>query len=114
MDWRRTSRWCLFGTVVMLVWLLIPVASCSIDVFRDTPLDTIDGAPAPSEADRLRVEQGKGFAYTLSHGARACYRETPVFDQGWKSTALVGLAAAAALAWLLAKTEQRRAPPPRR
>lgn len=94
----------------MFVWLMVPVARCTIDVFRDAPLSTIDGAPAPSEADRLRVEQGKGFAYTLSHGARACYDETPLFDQDVKSTAFAGLAIATALAWLLART----APRPRR
>jgi hypothetical protein len=101
LNWKRIAKWCLLGAIVMLIWLMVPVVRCSVGVFRDAPLQQIDGAPAPSQADRERVEQGKGFAYTLYHGAIDCYDETPLMDQGVKSTVLIGFAGLTLLAYLL-------------
>ena len=100
-NWKRVAKWCVLGAVVMLIWLMVPVVKCSVGVFRDAPLQQIDGAPAPSEADRERVEQGKGFAYTLYHGAIACYEDTPLTEQGVKSTVFLGLAGMSILAYFL-------------
>jgi len=60
----------------MLIWLMVPVARCSIDVFRDTPLSTIDGA-VPADADKDRVDTGKGFFHAgLIFFARAALTST--------------------------------------
>ncbi len=104
LDWRRISRWCCLGTIVMVIWLLVPVARCSIDVFRDTPLSTIDGAPQPADADKARIEEGQGFFRTLVDGAEVCYARTPLLGQeNWKSNLLIGFGAATVLAWLIGR-----------
>jgi hypothetical protein len=85
----------------MALWLLFPVARCSVDVFRDTPLSTIDGAPQPADADKARVEEGQGFFRTLVDGVEVCYAKTPLFGQeSWKGNLLVGFGAATVLAWI--------------
>ena len=109
LDWRRISRWCCLGTIVMALWLLFPVARCSVDVFRETPLSTIDGAPQPADADKARVEEAQGFFGTLVDGVEVCYAKTPLFGQeSWKSNLLVGFGAATVLTWLAGRMLNRR------
>jgi hypothetical protein len=109
-DWRRLSRWAFLGVVVMVLWLLAPVAKCSYAAFRDTPLTEYDAPPAdPADADRKRVEDGKDFAGSLVHAVRACYARTPLFGQeDWKGDALIGLIFLSVLGWLVHGHERRR------
>ena len=93
LDWRRISRWCLLGTVIMLLWLLYPVARCSLASFRDTPIGEVDEAAKPGDADRDRVEEGKGFFSTWMSATKRCYDATPLLGQEeWKTDVLLSLA----------------------
>jgi hypothetical protein len=109
LDWRRLSRWCLLGTIVMLLWLVYPVARCSFDSFRDTPIGEVDGNGEPRTADRDRVEQGGGFVGTWWSATKVCYAATPLLGQeDWKSVALLSLAGATLLTRILARVVNRR------
>lgn len=108
-DWKRLSRWCLLGTVVMLVWLLVPVARCGFATFRDTPLSEYDPTK-PEEADRHRVESGEGFFHDVVAGTRWCYGRTSLTNQEpWKTQLLVGFASATLIAWLVGRITRRSA-----
>lgn len=91
----------------MLIWLLVPVAKCSVVVFRDEPLSSIDGTVA-ADADKERVEVGKGFWKTLMHGVGTCYDATPLLDQEqWKAALLIGFASVTVLGWAVGRIERR-------
>jgi hypothetical protein len=108
-DWPRLSRWCLLGTIVMLLWLLAPTAKCSWIAFRDTPLGEVDEDHTPSDADRERVVQGTGFFPRWGRAIEGCYREAPLLGQErWKAGLLVGFAALTLLAWSLGHWERRK------
>ncbi|HEY5921885.1 MAG TPA: hypothetical protein VIV11_09460 [Kofleriaceae bacterium] len=108
-DWRRLFRWCLLGTIVMLLWLLAPTVKCSWIAFRDTPIGEVDEEQMPGEADKERVVQGTGFFDRWGIAIRGCYRQTPLFGQErWKGHLLVGFAALGLLAWSLDYWERRR------
>jgi hypothetical protein len=92
-DWRRLSRWCWLGAIVMVVWLMVPVARCSYRAFRDTPLTSVDD-DSPGQADKERVDKGKGFASSFGDSVRQCYLRTPLLDQEWKSQLLLAFVAA--------------------
>jgi hypothetical protein len=110
LDWKRWSRGCVLGTVVMLVWLLAPVISCTFGVFRDTPIGDVNPDTAqPAGADRDRVDAGEGFVGKLVHGAKVCYARTPLLGQEpWKTKLLAGFAGAAVLLWLIGVGGSRR------
>jgi hypothetical protein len=113
MDWQRIARWTLLGTIVMLLWLLAPVAKCSWRAFRDTPIgeveDSVDDQRAPGQADKDRVVEGTGFFSQLGSSVRWCYRQTPLLGQEpWKRTLLVGFGALTVLAWSIGAWERRR------
>jgi hypothetical protein len=109
-DWRRLSRWCLLGTIVMVVWLLVPTARCSFAAFRDTPLGQIDPVTnEPAGADKARIDEGEGFVHRFLGGVKACYARTPLFGQeGWKTNVLVVLAGLTVVTWGLARYALRR------
>ena len=81
LNWNGYARWCGLGAVVMFVWLLVPVVTCTYDVFRDTPLGEVDSTAAPANADKDRVLEGEGFWTKLTTGAKICYRRTPLLGQ---------------------------------
>ena len=99
------SRWCCLGTIVMLLWLLAPVARCSWVAFRDTPISDYDAERIhPSEADRDRIKQGEGFFDSLRRSTAYCYELTPLFGQeAWKENLMLSFAAATLVTWLLAR-----------
>ncbi len=102
-DWRSIKKWCLLATIVMFVWLMIPVAQCSIQAFRDTPLSEVNPhdqtPPAPDE----EPAEEPGFFSKLSDACRICYARTPLFGQEeWKHYLLVGFAGLTVFAWVLA------------
>ncbi len=108
LDWRRLSRWCLLGTIVMVIWLLVPVAKCSLASFRDTPIGDASG-DSPSAADKERIEAGEGFVGTWWSTTKSCYSASPLFGQGeWKTSLLLGFAGATLLTKLLAYFRSRR------
>lgn len=108
-DWPRLSRWCLLGTIVMLLWLLAPVATCSWQAFRDTPIGEVAEGEAPAQADRERVEQGTGFFSRWGSATAGCYRQRPLFGQErWKGHLLVGFGVLTVLGWTLGWWERRR------
>ena len=109
-DWKRASRWCCLGTIVMLVWLLAPVARCSFASFRDTPLSDADSATArPADADKDRVKGGQSFLFTMIHDTQSCYRRTPLFgQQPWKGNLLVAFSAGMILTWSIGRLTGRR------
>ena len=99
-DWKTVKRWCLIGTFVMLGWLLLPVASCSIDAFRDTPLSEAQphGTPAADADDE------PGFFTKVGRATKVCYARTPLLGQEtWKTYLLFGFAGAVVLAAALAR-----------
>jgi len=109
LDWSRLSRWCLLGTIVMLLWLLAPVARCSFASFRDTPISTVNQDLAPSAADRDRVAQGQGFFQSWLSATERCYDVTPLLGQeSWKATLLLSLAGATLVTRILARLLNRR------
>jgi hypothetical protein len=99
------ARWCALGAIVMLLWLLAPVASCSFDAFRDTPISEYDANKSNvSEADRDRVRKGEGFFRTLGRSVAYCYERTPLTGQeSWKDTLLFCFAGAALVAFVLGR-----------
>lgn len=111
-DWPRISRWCLLGTIVMLLWLLAPVAKCSWAAFRDTPIGEVEEAPdvtAPGQTDKERVAEGTGFFSRWGSAVKVCYRRTPLLGQeGWKSKLLIGFGALTLITWSLGWNERRR------
>jgi hypothetical protein len=116
-DWQRLSRWCLLGTIVMLLWLLAPVAKCSWGAFRDTPIGEVEeqgddqgtSDRAPGQADKDRVVEGTGFFARWGGAMKWCYRQTPLFGQErWKGHLLVGFGAVTLLAWSIGYYERRR------
>lgn len=97
-DWKSVKKWCLVGTFLMLGWLLLPVASCSIDAFRDTPLP--EAQPHGSETD----PDEPGFFTKVGRATKACYAKTPLLGQeDWKTYLLFGFAGVAVLAAGLAR-----------
>lgn len=109
LDWRRLSRWCLLGTVVMLLWLLWPVAKCSFSSFRDTPINDVEEANGPGQADRDRVEEGKGFFRTWIDATERCYDATPLLGQeDWKTYLLLGLAGLTVATKVIARVVNKR------
>lgn len=109
-DWRRMSRWCGLGTLVMLVWLLAPVARCSWVAFRDTPLSEYDaGRVTLSETERARIKQDQSFFDSLAISVEYCYRRTPIMGQEpWKGSLLLAFAVAALAAGIVARITTRR------
>lgn len=108
-DWRRISRWCCLGTIVMVVWLLVPVARCSFTTFRDTPLGEVAEDKAPADADRDRVSQGQGFFETWLGSTKRCYERTPLLGQEpWKKYLLLSFGGMTLVAWLIARIMARR------
>jgi hypothetical protein len=109
LDWRRLSRWCLLGTVVMVLWLLYPVARCSFASFRDTPLADVPESGGPASADKDRVEEGQGFFSTWMSNTKRCYAATPLLGQeDWKSYLLLSLAGATVATGIIARVANRR------
>jgi hypothetical protein len=108
-DWRRMSRWCCLGTIVMVLWLLAPVARCSFNAFRDIPLnDAYGSGDAPANADRDRVKGARGFASTWVSSIESCYERTPLLGQeDWKSWLLFGFGSVMVIAWLVGGIENR-------
>ena len=108
-DWQRLSRWCLLGTIVMLLWLLAPVIKCSWGAFRDTPIGEVDEDETPGQADKERVVEGTGFFDRWGVAIKGCYRQTPLLGQeAWKRTLLFGFAGVMIVAWSIGYYERRR------
>ena len=108
LDWRRLSRWCLLGTLVMVLWLLAPVARCSFASFRDTPIGDAS-ADNPAQIDRSRVDSGDGFFGSWLSATERCYAATPMFGQErWKTYTLLSFAGATVATRLLARILSRR------
>jgi hypothetical protein len=107
-DWRRFSRWCVWGALAMLIWLLVPVVRCSAHAFRDEPLGEVDEQQTPGQADKERVEEGQSFVARVGHGVKVCYLRTPISSRGWKSAALYTLVGAAIVFGAIDRWERRR------
>ncbi|HEY5949249.1 MAG TPA: hypothetical protein VIV40_27335 [Kofleriaceae bacterium] len=111
-DWQRLARWCLLGTIVMLLWLLAPVAKCSWAAFRDTPIGDVeeqaDNERAPGQADKERVLEGAGFFSRWGSAMKGCYAQTPLFGhESWKGKLLIGFGALTVLGWSIGWYERR-------
>lgn len=103
-DWRSIWRWCLLGTIVMLLWLLAPTAKCSWTAFRETPLSEVQpqtgGAEPPEEP---------GFLSKMGNAISGCYKRTPLFGQeDWKTTLFIALAALTVITRLLYQRDLHR------
>lgn len=108
-DWRRLSRWCLLGTIVMTLWLLAPTVKCSWGAFRDTPIGEVDEDQMPGQADKDRVVEGTGFFDRWGIAIKGCYKQTPLLgQQAWKKDLLFGFAAVMLLAWGLHWYERKK------
>lgn len=99
--WRRLSRWCLLGTVVMLLWLLWPFMKCSFSSFEDTPLETVEQS--------AKSESHPGFFATWWNKTTRCYAVTPVFGQEeWKTVLLLSFAGGTVVTRLIARFANRK------
>jgi hypothetical protein len=99
--WRRWSRWCLLGTIVMLVWLVGPAVTCRIRSLQDTPLAAVEQA-ATSEAK-------PGFFERWWTGTKRCYAATPLLGQEqWKTMLLLSLAGATVATNVIARFANRK------
>lgn len=103
LNWTRLSRWCLLGAVVMVLWLLAPVARCTLQVFRGEHLDeampVTDGEREPVTPD---------FFSRVKAGVQVCYARTPLFGQeAWKRKALFAFAGASVVTHLLSRLRNR-------
>jgi hypothetical protein len=97
-DWRRIARWSLLAAFVMVLWLLVPVARCSYDAFRDIPLSDDTHPVEITDADKNRVDSGKSFFGDWMHAIKFCYARTPLLEQEpWKSDLMISFAALALL-----------------
>lgn len=96
----------LLATVVLTVWLLAPVAQCGFAAFRDTPLDS--DTQEVSQGDKVRVQKGTDFFDNVGHATKLCYAQTPLTDQGWKSTLFYIAAGGTLVAWGFGKLQRRR------
>jgi hypothetical protein len=106
-DWRSIKRWCIVGAFLMLGWLMLPVAKCSFEAFRDTPLSEAQPTADPNEP--TAPPEAPGFFGKLGGAIKGCYRETPLLGQeDWKSFLLFGFAAGALIAGVVAHLEARR------
>ena len=106
--WKSIMRWCLLGTVVMFVWLMIPTARCSIQAFRDTPLPEAGPHEDSQPTDDQPPPEDPGFFSKLGSAMSRCYHAKPLFGQeAWKSNLLVVFAALTALAWTMKFLEER-------
>ena len=104
-DWRRLSRWCLLGAIVMGIWLLAPTVKCSWVAFRDTPIGEVD-EDSPGDADKERVEQGTGFFDRWGVAIKGCYKQTPPLDQeSWKVFLFFGFAGVSLVGRLIHRYE---------
>lgn len=108
--WKSIMRWCLLGTIVMFVWLMIPTAKCSIQALRDTPLPEATPHEQPAQPTDEQPEQEEpGFFSKLGSAMGRCYRAKPLFGQeSWKSNLMVLFAALTAVAWTMKFLEERR------
>ena len=104
-DWPRLARWSALGTIVMLVWLLVPTVRCSFEAFRQRPISELhEDEISSSETDRERVLQGKGFVAGWLESVGVCYERTPLLGQErWKTRALEIFAALTLVTWLLGR-----------
>ncbi len=108
-DWRRIARWAVFAAFAMTIWLLVPVARCSYDAFRDIPLSDDEHPVEITAADKNRIDSGKSFFGDWMHAIKFCYQRTPVLGQEpWKRDLLVGFACVAVLGFTLDNVERRR------
>src|SRR3954470_11662294 len=109
LDWRRLSRWCLLGTIVMLLWLLYPVARCSFSSFEETPINDVEEAGGPGHSDQSRVDEGRGFFRTWLSATAVCYERTPLTGQEeWKTYLLYGLVGATVATKIVARFANKR------
>ncbi len=109
-DWARLTKWCVIGAIAMVVWLVVPVASCSWHAFRDTPLGELD-PNAPAQTDKSRVDAGRGFWDELGTATEACYAKTPLLGQEpWKTSLLFAFVAIGAAAWAMGRITSKRQP----
>jgi len=108
LDWARISRWSLLGAIVMMLWLLAPVARCSWIAFRETPIGEVS-EESPAATDKERVEQGAGFFPRWGRAVKGCYQQTPLFSQErWKTTLMLVFAGVTLLGWTITYVERRR------
>ena len=98
--WRRLSRWCLLGTVVMFLWLMWPTIKCSFGSFQDTPLEAVEQS--------AKSEERPGFFERWWTGTKRCYTAAPLFGQEeWKTILLLSFAGATVATRLIARFANR-------
>jgi hypothetical protein len=109
-DWPRLSRWCLIGTIGMLVYLLAPVARCTWRAFRDTPISGA-ASESPGDTDQVRVDRGRGFVAGMFEACGDCYQRTPLPGQElWEKQTLAVLGGATLLTFLIGRAAAPRRP----
>lgn len=75
----------------MLLWILWPVAQCSWQQFKDTPLEGVEHQNALDRDDTDESPE-RGFFPSLYDSASVCYDEQPVSSHpSWKRNLLYGL-----------------------
>jgi hypothetical protein len=103
-NWARISRWCSFGAIIMILWLLAPTVRCSFTAFKNEPLE--ERTPHGDGTERVNE---RGFFSRWGSAIKACYAQTPLLGQeAWKRNLLYGLAGVAALTYAIGAFERSR------
>jgi hypothetical protein len=105
-NWPRISRWCLLGSIVMVLWLLWPTTKCSWSAFKAEPLEEAQPI-SDGERDNRPVE--RGFFERWGSAIKGCYARTPLLGQEkWKRNVLFALAGLSLATYGIARYERRR------
>jgi hypothetical protein len=111
-NWPRIAKGCALGALVMFVWLMWPVVTCSWDAYQATPITETDmnaHKAEPGEVDNSRLHEGEGFFAKLGRSMKQCYAKTPLFGQEeWKSNLLLTFIGAGVLAFAIGKITARK------
>jgi hypothetical protein len=95
MNWGRLSRICLIGLLVMLVWLALPAAQCTLSGMNETQIGAVDEEHHEvSSSDTQRVGQSTGFLGRFFGNVKVCFALHPFSTQEeWKRKAALGCGA---------------------
>ena len=108
-DWRRLMRWCIFGAVVMTIWVFAPTGRCSYRAFRDEPLDEAYPISDTAGSHKVASAEGEGFFSRWGTSIKVCYKYTAPLDRTpWKRNVLYGFLGAAVLFYAFSEIERRK------
>ena len=103
--------YCFIGALVMLIWLLIPAAKCTVSGMDETSISSIDDESGEAwESDSGRVLEGTSFFDRFFGNIGTCYDQYPIGGQdAWKKQVAMGFVGGFILFWIIAIIVKPRA-----